>query len=97
MTADQLKTLMENMHMSGPSALIIPFRAKDRLDPDSELIDDPSSVMADYDFMKTYFPELCVHNRCMYSNVLMCFNKPLDELIKNMKQTLIGDGQATYK
>jgi hypothetical protein len=97
--ADQIKNFLEHLQMIDKSALLIPFQARDRIDTDIEVLDDPELVEADCDLIKVYCPEFYVHNRdtFMYSKVLMCFNEPFEDLLQKSCGTLLGGGQAMYK
>jgi hypothetical protein len=96
---NQIKVSLENLQMIDKSALIITFQARYRIGADTELLDDPELVEADYDLIKVYFPEFYVHNRdtVMYLKVLMSFNEPFEDLLQKTSDTLLGDGQAMYK
>jgi hypothetical protein len=81
---DQMKSLLENMKMVDPSIIVLPHKAKDRVGDESDLIATAEHVDDSYDFMRKYFPQFYVHKHdtYMYSNVIMAFNTPHEELLR---------------
>jgi hypothetical protein len=95
---DQVQIILENMQMVDPSVIFLPHNAKDRIGVESDLIATAEHVHDNYDFMHKYFPQLYIykHDTCMYSNVLMAFNKPQEELLLESSNILYGEHQAMY-
>jgi hypothetical protein len=95
---DQIKILLENLQMVYPSVILLPHKAKDRVGVESDLIATAEHVHDNYDFMGKYFPQFYVHkhNTYMYSNVLMAFNIPQEELLWESSNILYGEHQAVY-
>jgi hypothetical protein len=75
-----------------PSVIFIPHKAKDRVGVESDLIATAEHVHDNYDFMRKYLPQFCVHKHdtYMYSNVLMDFNTPHEELLQESSNILYG-------
>jgi hypothetical protein len=75
---DQVKILLENLQIVGPSVIFIPHNAKDIVAVESDLIATEEHVHDNYDFMRKYFPQFYVHKHdiYMYSNVITAFNTP---------------------
>jgi hypothetical protein len=89
---DQVKILLENLQMVDPSVIFLPHKAKDREVLESDLIATAEHVHDNYDFMRNYFPQLYVHKHdtYMYSNVIMAFNTPQEELLRKRSNILYG-------
>jgi hypothetical protein len=68
---DQVKILLDNLQMVDPSVIFLPHKAKDRVGVESDLIATAEHVHDNYD-----------HDTYMYSNVLMAFNTPQEELLR---------------
>jgi hypothetical protein len=83
MVMDQVKILLDNLQMVDASFIFLPCKAKDRAGENSEMIVLEEHVQNNYDFMRKYFPQLYVHgyDTYMYSNVMMDFNTPLEDLL----------------
>jgi hypothetical protein len=81
---DQVKILLENLQMVDPSFIFLPRKAKNRVGVESDLIATAEHVHDNYDFMRNYFPQFNVHKHYtyMYSNVIMDFNTPQEELLR---------------
>jgi hypothetical protein len=95
---DQVKILLENLQMVDPSVIFLPHKAKDRVGVESDLIATGEHVHDNYDFMRKYFPQFYVHKHdtYMYSNVIMAFNTPQEELLRESSNILYGEHQAMY-
>jgi hypothetical protein len=80
---DQVKILLENMHILNPSVIFLPHKAKERVGVESDMIATAEHVHDNYDFMRKKFPQFYVHKNdtYMYSNVIMAFNTPHEELL----------------
>jgi hypothetical protein len=91
--------LLAELQQADSSVLCIPHTAMNRIGHNTELLDDPEVVRAEYYFLKTYFPELYVHNRetYMYSQILMCFNEPLDYVIEKARYSFRVEDHGVYK
>jgi hypothetical protein len=95
---DQVKILLQNLQMVDPSFIFLPRKAKDRVGVESDLIATSEHVHDNYDFMRKYFPQFYVHkhNTYMYSNMIMDFNTPKEELLGEVSNILYGEHQAMY-
>jgi hypothetical protein len=95
---DQVKILLENLKMVDPSVIFLPHKAKDSVGVESDLIATSEHVNDNYDFMRKYFPQIYVHKHdtYMYSNVIMAFNTPQEELLRESSNILYGEHQAMY-
>jgi predicted nucleic acid-binding Zn finger protein len=96
---DQVKILLENLQMVDPSVIFLPHKAKDRVGVESQLIATAEHVHDNYDFMRKYFPQFYFHKHdtYMYSNVIMAFNTPQEELLRESSNILYGEQhQAVY-
>jgi hypothetical protein len=95
---DQVKILLENLQMVDPSIIFLPHKAKNRVVVESYLIATAEHVHDHYDFMRKYFPQFYVHKHdtCMYSNVIMAFKTPQEDLILESSNILYGDHQTMY-
>jgi hypothetical protein len=95
---DQVKILLENMQMVDASVIFLPHKAKDRVGVESDLIATAEHVHDNYDFMRRYFPQFYVrkHDTYMYSNAIMAFNTPHEDLIRERINILYGEHQAMY-
>jgi hypothetical protein len=95
---DQVKILLENLQMVDPSTIFLPHKAKERVRVESDLITTAEHVHGNFDFMHKYFPQFYVHKHdtYMYSNVLMVFNTPQEELLLESSNILYGEHQAMY-
>jgi hypothetical protein len=62
------------------------------------LVATSEHVHDNYDFMCKYFPQFYVHKHdtYMYSNVIMAFNTPQEELLRESINILYGEHQAMY-
>jgi hypothetical protein len=78
-----MKILLENLQMVDPSVIFIPHKAKDRVGVELDLIATAEHIHDNYDLMRKYFPQFYVHKHdtYMYSNVIMAFNTPHEELL----------------
>jgi hypothetical protein len=94
----QVKILLENLQIADPSVIFLPHKAKDRVGVESDLIATAEHVHDNYDFMHKYFPHFYVHKHdtYMYSNVLMAFNTPQEELLWEISNILYGEHQVVY-
>jgi hypothetical protein len=95
---DQVKILRENMQMVDPSVIFLPHKANDRVGVESYLIATTEHVHDNYDFMQKYFPHFYVHKHdaYLYSNVIMAYNTPQEELLRESSNILYGEHQAMY-
>jgi hypothetical protein len=95
---DQVKILLENLQMVDPSIIFLPHKDKDRVGVESDLIETAEHVHDKYDFIRKYFPHLYVHKHgtYMYSNVIMAYNTPQEELIREISNILFGEHHAIY-
>jgi hypothetical protein len=95
---DQVKILLQNLQMVDPSVIFLPHKAKDRVGVESDLIATEEHVHDNYDFIRKYFPQLYVHKHdtYMYSNMIMAFNTPQEELIQEISNILYGEHHAMY-
>jgi hypothetical protein len=95
---DQVKILLENLQMVDPSVIFLPHKAKDRVGVESDLIATEEHVHDNYDFMRKYFAQLYVHKHdtYMYSNVIMAFNTPQKELLRESSNIFYGEHHAMY-
>jgi hypothetical protein len=80
---DQVNILLENLQMVDPSVIFLPYNAKDRAGVESDMISTEEYVQDNYDFMRKYFHQFYVHiyDTYMYSNVIMPFNTPQEDLL----------------
>jgi hypothetical protein len=69
--------------MVDPSVIFLPRKAKYRVGVESYLIATAEHVHDNYDFMRKYLPQFYVykHDTYMYSNVIMAYNKPQEDLL----------------
>jgi hypothetical protein len=81
-----------------PSIIFLPPKAKDRVGVESDLIATAEHVHDNYYFMRKYFPQLYVHKHgtYMYSNVIVAFNTPQEELLRESSNIFYGEHQAMY-
>jgi hypothetical protein len=95
---EQVKILLENLQMVDPSVIFLPHKAKYRVGVELDLIATAEHVHENYDFMRKYFPQFYVHKHdiYMYSNVLMAFNTPQEELLRERSNILYGEHQTMY-
>jgi hypothetical protein len=95
---DQVKIILDNLQMVDPSVIFLPHKAKDRVGVESDLIATAEHVHDNYDFMRKYFPQFYVHKHetYMYSNVIIAFNTPQEELLWEISNILYGEHQAVY-
>jgi hypothetical protein len=95
---DQVKILLDNLQMVDPSVIFFPHKAKDRVGVELDLIAKAEHVHHNCDFMHKYFPQFYVnkHGTYMYSNVIMNFNTPYEELLHEIINILYGEHQAMY-
>jgi hypothetical protein len=95
---DQVKIFLENLQMVDPSVIFLPNKAKDRVGVESDLKATAEHVHNNYDFMRKYLPQFYVHKHdtYMYSNVIMAFNTPQEELLWGSSSILYGEHQAMY-
>jgi hypothetical protein len=95
---DQVKILLENMHMVDPTIIFLPHKANDRVGVEPDLIAMADRVHDTYDFMRKYFPQFYVHKNdaYMYSNVIIAFNTPQEELLRESSNILYVEHHAMY-
>jgi hypothetical protein len=95
---DQVKILLENLQMVDTSVIFLPREAKDRVGVESDLIATTEHVHKNYDFMRKYLPQLYAHKHDAYmcSNVLIAYNTPQEESLRESSNILIGEHQALY-
>jgi hypothetical protein len=93
---DQVEILLDNPKMVYPRIIFIPHKAKDRVGLESDLIATAEHVHDNYDFMRKYFPQFYVHkhDKYMYYNVIVAFNTPHKELLRESSNILYGEHQA---
>jgi hypothetical protein len=84
--------------MVDPSIIFIPHKAIDRVGVELDLIATSEHVHDSYDFMRKYFPQFYVHKHdtYMYSNVIMAFSTPQEELLRESSKILYGEHHVTY-
>jgi hypothetical protein len=84
--------------MVDPSVIFLPHKARYRVGVESDLIATAEHVHDNYDFMRKYFPQFYVHKHdtYMYSNVIIVFNTPQAELLRESSNILYGEHQAMY-
>jgi hypothetical protein len=65
---------------------------------ESDVIATAEHVHGNYYSMRKYFPQLYVHKHdtYMYSHVIMAFNKPPEELLRESGNFFYGEHQAMY-
>jgi hypothetical protein len=95
---DQVKLLLENLQMVYPIVIFLPHKAKDRVGVESDLIATAEHVHASNDFMRNYLPQFYVHiyNTYMYSNVILAFNTPQEDLLRESSKLLYGEHWDMY-
>jgi hypothetical protein len=95
---DKVKILLEDLQMADPSVIFLPHKAKDRVGVKFDLIATTEHIHDKYDFMRKYFPQFYVHkhDRYLYSNVLMAYNTPQEELLRESSNSLYEEHQAMY-
>jgi hypothetical protein len=95
---DQVKILLENLQMGDPSAMFLPYKVKDRSGVESDIIVTGEHIHNNYDCMRKYSPQFYIHryDTYMYSNVLMAFNTPLEDMRWEISNILYGKHQAMY-
>jgi hypothetical protein len=93
---DQLKILLENLQMVDPSVIFLPHKSKYRVGVELDLIATSEHVHDNYAFMRTYFPQFYVHKHdtYMFSNVIMAYNTPQEELLRESSNILYGEHQS---
>jgi hypothetical protein len=95
---DEVKILLDNLQMVATSVILLPHKAKDRLGVESYLIATAEHVHDNYDFIRKYVPQFYVHKHdtYMYSNVIMTYNTPQEDLLRESINILYGDHQTIY-
>jgi hypothetical protein len=95
---DQVKILLENLHMMDPSVIFLPYKAKYRGGVELDMISTEEHVHDNCDFMRKYLPQFYVHryDTYMYSHVIMAFNTPQEDFLRESSNILYGDHQAMH-